>query len=133
VSELPLSGEPAIARELTKWELFLSRIDYYWTQLRRKFPYLVWYDQEIDVGVRFVSYRLFAADFDEAFAQFYSGKIYEAERLLKDVGLHFDTGMGCGGRDWEWDYSLTGPISVRFRRRARYPDKRNQITPPTSP
>ena len=34
-------------------------------------------------------------------------KIFNVERLLKEIGIRFDT--GCGGcRDWEFDWSLSG-------------------------
>jgi hypothetical protein len=39
-------------------------------------------------------------------------KVFEIERLLHKIGVHFDTGAGFGFRDWNWDYSLTGPVSV---------------------
>jgi aminopeptidase-like protein len=35
-------------------------------------------------------------------------KIFEAERLLRELGITFDTGYGCGVRDWELDWSLKG-------------------------
>src|SRR5690606_23172666 len=41
-------------------------------------------------------------------------KVYEAQRLLSEVGVTFDTGSGGGGRDWELDWSLTGAL-VRVR------------------
>ena len=33
--------------------------------------------------------------------------VFEAERTLSRIGIHFDTGYG-GGRDWEFDWSLWG-------------------------
>jgi len=35
-------------------------------------------------------------------------KVYQAERLLQEAGITFDTGSGSGYRDWELDWSLTG-------------------------
>ena len=35
------------------------------------------------------------------------------------MGIHFDTGAGCGNRDWEWDWSLRGPIEIHFVRKKR--------------
>ena len=35
-------------------------------------------------------------------------KLFEAEKLLRAAGVSFDTGCGCGGRDWEFDWSLKG-------------------------
>ncbi|KKM87890.1 hypothetical protein LCGC14_1264340 [marine sediment metagenome] len=43
-------------------------------------------------------------------------KLFEVERLLSELGVHFDTGSGCGGRDWEFDWSLQGPVKVLFRK-----------------
>jgi len=43
-------------------------------------------------------------------------KLFEAERLLGEIGITFDTGVGGGSRDWEWDWSLSGPVTVTFRR-----------------
>ena len=37
-------------------------------------------------------------------------KVYQAESLLREVGVSFDGGSGFGGRDWELDYSLDGAI-----------------------
>lgn len=41
-------------------------------------------------------------------------KVYQAERLLKEAGVGFDSGSGCGCRDWELDWSLSGArVEVR--------------------
>lgn len=46
--------------------------------------------------------------------------LWQAEEALRALGLTFDTGAGMGGdameRDWEWDWSLSGPVEVKFRR-----------------
>lgn len=112
------------AREMTPWELLVSRFHSFLVRLRRKFPYIVWYDQELDVRVQFLAKRLSAESFDDAFSQLWSGDLHEAMVKLREAGVTFDTGMGCGGRDWEWDWSLRGPISVRFRSRAQHPERR---------
>jgi len=39
-------------------------------------------------------------------------KLFEIERKFREIGVHFDTGGGFGGRDWEWDWSLKGPIKL---------------------
>lgn len=39
-------------------------------------------------------------------------KIYQAERLLKEAGLGFDSGSGVGVRDWELDWSLSGAAAL---------------------
>lgn len=35
-------------------------------------------------------------------------KLFQAEALLREVGLRFDTGYGFGERIWELDWSLHG-------------------------
>ena len=48
-------------------------------------------------------------------------KVYMAEHLLKEVGVRFDSGSGCGGRDWELDWSLRGAfLDVRRIHCANY-------------
>lgn len=42
------------------------------------------------------------------------GHLAEIERALAEIGIEFDKGVGLGGRDWEWDWSLRGPIEIRF-------------------
>jgi len=41
--------------------------------------------------------------------------LFQAETLLRQAGVSFDTGYGCGGRDWEWDWSLKGAY-VKLRK-----------------
>ena len=41
-------------------------------------------------------------------------KLFELERLMRELGVSFDTGAGCCWRDWEWDWSLKGPVKVEF-------------------
>jgi len=41
--------------------------------------------------------------------------IYSAAQALKAAGIGFDTGQGCGEIDWEWDWSLSGPVKVSFK------------------
>lgn len=38
------------------------------------------------------------------------------EELLSKNGVTFDHGCGCGQRHWELDFSLSGPMSVFFKR-----------------
>jgi len=42
-------------------------------------------------------------------------KIFQAERLLTEAGLSFDTGYGGGCRDWEFDWSLRGAFVKKVR------------------
>jgi len=42
--------------------------------------------------------------------------LFQAEALLRQAGVTFDTGYGCGGRDWEFDWSLKGAY-VKLRKK----------------
>ena len=61
----------------------------------------------VDVSIRF----------DTRAEGFSKEQLYKAEDALRKLGVSFDTGSGCldGSRYWEWDWSLKGPVSVRFR------------------
>jgi hypothetical protein len=124
-----MTDEP-MARVMTPWERTLFLLQRQWIWFRRRLPYIVWYGQEIDVCITFLNDPLLANDFDSAMRQLHSGKLHEAELALREIGVRFDTGMGCKERDWEWDWSLKGPVSVRFRSRAQRPYERNVLTPP---
>ena len=41
--------------------------------------------------------------------------LFEAEKHLSRAGVTFDTGAGCGMRDWEFDWSLKG-ATVLFKK-----------------
>lgn len=118
-------------RMMTPWEMLLSRIDGIFTRLRRRLPYLVWYGDELDVRVIFTADKLppiegksLDAVLGEAIAEYQGSPLVETESALRRLGVSFDTGMGSEGRDWEWDWSLRGPISVRFKSRATSPQHR---------
>lgn len=113
------------ARSMSGWAIFKGWARRRLARLRRRLPYLVWHGDEIDVGVTFFNFPLQEGlDLEGAYRHLHSGKIHEIEKALRDVGVTFDKGMGFGGRDWEWDWSLEGPISVSFRRRAKRPELR---------
>lgn len=40
--------------------------------------------------------------------------LFEIEKKFREIGITFDTGGGMGQRDWEWDFSLEGPVKVYF-------------------
>ena len=44
------------------------------------------------------------------------GKLFELEKLLSEMGISFDTGSDFKSRDWEWDWSLSGPVNVFFKK-----------------
>ena len=105
---------------------------WYW-RLRRWIPVLVWRGQQVDVTITFTEDCLDLSEGGDpdAMRKLFSGGLREIENRLREMGIHFDTGMGGGGRDWEWDFSLSGPVKVSFRGRARHPEKRAR--PPERP
>jgi len=40
--------------------------------------------------------------------------LFEIEKKLQEIGITFDTGAGFGKRDWQWDYSLEGPVEINI-------------------
>lgn len=42
--------------------------------------------------------------------------LFTIEKLLSKNGVTFDSGAGCNLRNWELDFSLSGPMSVFFKR-----------------
>lgn len=82
-----------------------------WQTLRRwrarYVPSIVWRRQIVEVGIHFDLSKVDQKD------------LFEIEKLLSKNGIHFDTGAGCGNRDWEWDWSLRGPVKVRFKRKGK--------------
>ena len=126
-----VEGQSGIG-ESTWWGETIWQIRYWAVQLRRKLPYLVWYDDELDVRVTLSQDRLPDGEFkpgegiEAVIRPLFSGSFAECERIFGEMGIYFDRGMGCHGRDWEWDWSLKGPISVRFRARAMRPHLRRE-------
>ena len=47
--------------------------------------------------------------------------LFEIEQKLLDLGISFDTGAGFGQRDWEWDWSLKGPVKFTIRKKEEQP------------
>ncbi len=43
------------------------------------------------------------------------GHLYKAATELSRAGVYFDTGVGCRGNDWEFDWSLKG-ANVLFKK-----------------
>lgn len=118
------TGGP-VAMEMTPLEQMRSRIKYWFIRQRRKLPHLVWWGEEVDVTITFSQHGLpEGADMAEAMQYLYRSRMAEIEAALKEIGISFDRGGGYDGRDWEWDWSLKGPVSVRFRERSRNPHLR---------
>lgn len=127
-----MSDAAGTARVMTPLELFGSRIKRALVRIGRKLPRLVWYDDEVDVTVTFTADQLPVglSNHDDALRELFGGPIAEIESQLRRLGVEFDKGVGFSGRDWEWDWSLRGPISVRFRSRAKNPECRLRASPP---
>lgn len=64
-------------------------------------------DNEVEVGIHFDI---------SVMSKEQLNKLFQAQQLLAEIGISFDTGAGGGERDWEWDWSLKGPVYVTFRR-----------------
>lgn len=69
--------------------------------------------EEVEVGIHFRQPSLGKDGME---------KLFQVESLLRELGVSFDTGGTVGGggvRDWEWDWSLKGPVRVTFCRFVR--------------
>jgi hypothetical protein len=46
-------------------------------------------------------------------------KLFQVKKLLHEIGIEFDVGGAYSDtgykRDWEWDWSLRGPVQVTAR------------------
>jgi hypothetical protein len=123
-------------RVMARWEQFRSRVRSSLIRLRRRLPYLVWWNDELDVTVTLSQDKLPATKLQPgesmavAIQPLFNGAFAEIERTFEEMGITFDTSMGVEGRDWEWDFSLKGPISVRFCGRASKPELRRDLARP---
>ena len=52
-------------------------------------------------------------------------KLFEIQKLFGEIGITFDSGTGSGCRDWEWDWSLKGPVKVLHRKFKGEPDEKD--------
>ncbi len=78
-------------------------------------PYVVWPGQRVWVRVRFSEDRLRnGTDIRAGFDALTKGALPEIENKFEEMGVSFDRGLGFSGRDWEWDWSLKGPMEVTF-------------------
>lgn len=119
-------------RIMTPTEQFFSGMRNRWVRFSRRFPRLVWHGDEVDVRITFKEAKLPPMPFGgeehaltQAVKSLNSGALAAVERQLAEIGIGFDKGMGLEGRDWEWDWSLRGPVSVTFRGRARKAERRS--------
>jgi hypothetical protein len=63
--------------------------------------------KEAEVLIKFDITKLNASQLD---------RLFLIEDLLGKLGIIFDTGYDGGKRDWEWDFSLKGPVKVYFKK-----------------
>ena len=126
------ASEPG-AHEYPKWRTAWNRaFREVWTyRLRRWLPRLVWLGDELDVQITWIADKPEEGQ-EPSFGLLFNGGIYEIESQLHHMGIGFDAGIGRGGRDWEWDWLLSGPVRVKFRGRAKHPERRvsNEPTRP---
>jgi hypothetical protein len=125
-----------------------ARIRSLFARVRRRLPYLVWFDDEVDVRVAFPMEAVEKVDIVEevtvpmqsedgsdvsdeavellmdAFASVERGTFGEIHEMFAAMGITFMRTFGSHGRTWDWDKTLEGPISVRFRGRASKPELR---------
>lgn len=104
-------------REMTKFERTINTIKQKLVLFRRKhIPFIVYWDDEVNVCVTWLENKLPEGVTKEAAIKVLnSGPIYQIENLASEIGVDFDKGISFEGRDWEWDFSLRGPISLKFR------------------
>jgi hypothetical protein len=125
-----------------------ARIGSLLARVRRRLPYLVWFNDEVDVRVAFPMEAVEKVDIvetvraplrsedgsddsDEAvqllmdvFNSVDRGAFGEIHQTFAEMGITFMRTFGSHGRTWQWDETLEGPISVRFRGRASKPKLR---------
>lgn len=111
-----------------RWfDLLVFRVkDWWWHSIGRRVPRLVWPGDEVDVRITFSEARLRpeSGDLEAVLRQLNTGRMAEIEAMLNEIGVEFDRGRGLHGTDWEFDWSLRGPINVRFLGRAKHREKR---------
>jgi hypothetical protein len=102
------------------------RFLHWWSRVVvRRLPLILWRGQEVEVRVTFREARLPEdATLGDAMTYLQSGRMSKIEAALSEIGITFDKGGGCEGRDWEWDWSLSGPISVRLVNYCTKPEAR---------
>lgn len=64
------------------------------------------YRREVSVGIKWDLTKMDGAQ---------KKLLWEITRQLGQLGVTFDTGSNGAVLDWEWDWSLSGPVKVLFR------------------
>lgn len=116
---------PPIVWHKTHWyEELWHNVRYIW---RRCVPQLVWYGQEVDVRLVFTSYKHDTRRDGPGYRKLHKGDtITNAIELMRHNGIDFGVGTGKHGHDWFFDYSLKGPLRVKFIGPAKLPVKRQE-------
>lgn len=101
------------------WQKVKSEVGFWWNRFMYSMPRLVWPGQEVDVTIHFNGIGLSqrTGDFNEWLAEIKNAEIknyYDAIVALNSMGVHFDTGVGLDCAEWNFDYSLSGPVKVRY-------------------
>lgn len=65
------------------------------------------YGKRVEVGIHFNT---------TAMTQEQKECLMHAREFLNKAGITFDTGRDSQEMDWEWDWSLHGPVRITFRR-----------------
>lgn len=128
IVDFPAQGlsTSGVTREMTFWE---RRLLYPVKNLPKAFhrrwgfwrhvPVLMWRGDAVDVTITITSKPLGAE----------TSTVFQIENLLRLLDIGFDTGSGAGGRDWEFDWSLHGPIQVTFQGKCKTTDRRGDADP----
>jgi hypothetical protein len=65
------------------------------------------FDEEVEVRIQFDTSEMSKKQFEY---------LQSAQDYLHKAGIRFDSGGTQGQYDWEFDWSLNGPVKVNFRR-----------------
>ena len=107
IETIGLETRPAIQIERGRiwhfWHRLVLEV-WHW-RLKRWIPRLVWLGDEIDVGVTFKNIGALGGT-DPPCDQ--DAAVWDAQDAFRRMGIGFDTGSGCDGRDWEWGLVAQG-------------------------
>lgn len=97
------------------FRLLQIRLLSWWHRVKALFPRLVWQGDEIDVVITFKNDPIHYGSLGDSVRGLGYGAIAEAKDKLERAGITFDQSMSEEGRHWEMDFSLRGPVSIKFR------------------
>lgn len=111
----------------TPWTTLKTKTRQHWDRFLRKLPRLVWYGDEVDVLITFPGDKYTPEELTDGEAVFDNKRnatktyLNIAEVAMYHAGIGFDRGYGADGRDWMLDYSVTGPMRIKFVGRNKTP------------